>query len=128
MEKNEDGELEPNYKEGLFVGEYEDGAYIIYNHLDITVKTHQVSNGDELRIVGFEVEQKSIQSGSPVSTKSIRDRQPKQYIKLANGEYDEMEEGLTFSYSIKTVNDEATEWSHRLDHYYAVGKYDVHMK
>ena len=39
-----------------------------------------------------------------------------------------MDEGLIFSYSIKTVNDEMTEWSHRMDHYYMIGKYDVHMK
>ena len=56
MEKNEDGELEASYKEGLYIGKkYEDGSYIIYNHLDITVKTHEVASGDELRIVGFEV-------------------------------------------------------------------------
>lgn len=58
MQKNEEGELEANFKEGLFVGRKNesDNSYVIYNHLDITVKTHHVSNGDELRIVGFEVE------------------------------------------------------------------------
>ena len=39
-----------------------------------------------------------------------------------------MSEGLIFSYSIKTVNDDTTEWASRMDHYYAIGKYDVHMK
>ena len=36
--------------------------------------------------------------------------------------------GILFSYSIKTVNDESTKWASRLDHYYSIGKYDVHMK
>ena len=35
---------------------------------------------------------------------------------------------MTFSYSVKTVNDETTTWATRMDHYYAIGKYDVHMK
>ena len=56
MEKNEDGELEANFKEGLYIGtRKEDNSMIIYNHLDMTVKTHKVSNGDELRVVGFEI-------------------------------------------------------------------------
>lgn len=37
-------------------------------------------------------------------------------------------EGIMFSYSIKTVNDETTTWANRMDHYIAIGKYDVHMK
>ena len=56
IEKNEEGIPEPSYKEGILVGnKYEDNSYIIYNHLDITVKTHEVTAGDEVRIVGFEV-------------------------------------------------------------------------
>ena len=128
MEKNEDGELEANFKEGLYIGKkYEDGSYIMYNHLDITVKTHEVSAGDELRVVGFEIQQRSVKNGFLQAHENIG-RAPEQYLKLANGNYEEMEEGLIFSYSIKTVNDESTEWSHRMDHYYTIGKYDVHMK
>jgi len=100
MKKNNEGEMEPEYKEGLFIGDnLSDGSYIIYNHLAITVKTHNVSNGDEIRIVGFEIEQKSIktQEGTGYDDSEFA---PKQYIKLANGEYDPLENGLTFSYSI----------------------------
>ena len=39
-----------------------------------------------------------------------------------------MEDGIIFSYSMKTVLNDETEWSHRMDHYFAIGKYDVHMK
>ena len=62
MERNEDGDLEPNFKEGIYVGDYDhvNDITLIYNHLDITVKVHHVVGGDEVRIVGFEVEQKSI--------------------------------------------------------------------
>ena len=127
FEKNEEGNLEPSYKEGLYVGKkYEDNSYIIYNHLDIVVKTHEVSAGDEVRIVGFAATPRSIKSGSAGT--GNHGSAPEQYIKLANGQYDDMDDGLIFSYSISTVNDEATDWSHRMDHYYIIGKYDVHMK
>ena len=127
MEKNEEGKLEPSYKEGLYVGKkYEDNSYIIYNHLDIVVRTHEVSAGDEVRIVGFAVTPRSIKSGSAGT--GNHGSAPEQYIKLANGEYDDMDDGLIFSYTISTVNDETTDWSHRMDHYYIIGKYDVHMK
>ena len=128
MEMNDEGELEANFKEGLFVGKkYNDGSYVIYNHLDITVKTHHVSNGDEMRIVGLEVEQRSIANGESLY-KGGSKKASEQYVKLANGQYEDMGDGLLFSYSIKTVNDESMEWSHRMDHYFAIGKYDVHMK
>ena len=72
MEKNGEGELEANFKEGLYIGENKaDGSYTIFNHLDITVKTHHVSNGDELRIVGFEIEPKSIKSFSPLDRDTL---------------------------------------------------------
>ena len=37
-------------------------------------------------------------------------------------------EGIYFSYSWETINDESTTWAHRFDQYYEVGRYDVHMK
>ena len=40
----------------------DDKKIILYNHLDITVKIHHVVGGDEVRVVGLEVEQKSIDS------------------------------------------------------------------
>jgi len=56
LEKNENGDLEPNFKEGIYVGNITaDGSTILYNHLDITVKIHHVTGGDEVRVVGLEV-------------------------------------------------------------------------
>ena len=71
MDRNDKNELEANFKEGLFIGECTNGSCKIFNHLDITIKTHHVSNGDEIRIVGFEVEQKSIKSFSPLDRDTL---------------------------------------------------------
>lgn len=77
MEINEEtGELEPNYKEGNLIGKHTyskilGSDYILYNHLSITVKTHEVTAGDELRIVGFEVEPKSIAFGSSIDKDTL---------------------------------------------------------
>ena len=40
----------------------------------------------------------------------------------------DVSDGIYFSCSWKTVNDASTTWAHRFDHYYEIGKYDVHMK
>ena len=67
MEVNPDSkELEANFKEGIYVGKLDrsDGSLLIYNHLAMTVKTHHVTGGDEMRVVGFEIEPKSIAFGS----------------------------------------------------------------
>lgn len=46
-----------NFKEGIFVGNHNpDGSIYIHNHLEFIVKVHHVHGGDEVRIVGFEVE------------------------------------------------------------------------
>ena len=37
-----------------------------------------------------------------------------------------MDEGILFSYSIKTVSDPDTTWMNRMDHYYQIGKFEVH--
>ena len=129
MEKNaESGEYEANYKEGIFVGAHNShNEYVIYNHLDITVKTHHVSGGDEVRIVGLEVTPRSIKAGSSLDAGRI-ESQPQEILKFSNGDLADITSGITFSYSIKTINDETTTWASRMDHYYAIGKYDVHMK
>lgn len=58
MVRNDDGDLEPNFKRGIHVGhfDFDELSAIIFNHLDITVKIHHVFGGDEVRVVGFEVE------------------------------------------------------------------------
>ena len=58
-----------NYKEGIYVGKYNtDGSTILYNHLELVIKTHHVSGGDEVRIVGFEVTPYSIEHGSSLDS------------------------------------------------------------
>ena len=55
------------------------------------------------------------------------DDAPPQVIKYANGTWEDYTHGgIIFSYEIKTINDETTTWANRMDHYYAIGKYDVH--
>ena len=59
MDRDEkSNELSVNFKEGIFVGYHnrEDRSVMIYNHLAMTVKVNHVHGGDEVRIVGFEVE------------------------------------------------------------------------
>jgi len=131
MERNEKtGELEANYKQGNLLGEHtRDSAganYLLYNHLSITVKTHHVAAGDELRIVGFEVEPKSIKLGGSLVVDSL-DQQEPQWLKR-HGKTVDLEDGILFSYSIRTVNDETTTWASRMDHYYSFGREDVHMR
>ena len=34
---------EPNFKEGIYVGQHQkDGSYLLYNHLAFNIKTHHV--------------------------------------------------------------------------------------
>ena len=58
MEKNsETGQLEANFKEGIYIGgKDKDGSTFLYNHLIMTIKIHHVTGGDEIRIVGYEIE------------------------------------------------------------------------
>jgi hypothetical protein len=68
MEKNtETGELEANFKEGILIGLHQ------ADNSSITVKTHKVTNGDELRVVGFEVEPFSIRTGSSLKEDTLFD-------------------------------------------------------
>ena len=58
LEPDKNGELKTNFKEGLYVGNITtDGQNrtILYNHLDITVKTHHVTGGNQVRVVGLEI-------------------------------------------------------------------------
>ena len=92
MVKNEESdELEASFKEGIFVGtHHEDGAVTINNHLAITVKTHHVTGGDEVRVVGFEVEPKSVASTGNLAASRI-DNQPMEYlVKAENSSKDVM--------------------------------------
>ena len=52
---------------------------MIYNHLYITVRTHWEAGSDNQRIVGFEVEPRSIANGKS-TTYDPEDKQEKQYL------------------------------------------------
>ena len=43
-------------------------------------------------------------------------------------DYTDLSNGVFFSYSITTLNDETTTWATRMDHYFTIGKFDVHMR
>ena len=129
MPKESGDGTEVNFREGILVGTHtpEDVLTMtINNHLHFTVKVHHVPGGDEVRIVGFEVEPMSIAKGSPLDLETLRD-QPKQYLRK-DGVPTDVSEGVVFSYSWTTINDESTTWAHRFDQYYEIGKYDVHVK
>ena len=86
LRDKETNELSVEYKDGIFIGEHnkEDTSIILYNHLDFTVKVQHVHGGDEVRIVGFEVEQFSIKEGSSLDPNYLT-LQPKQYLRRPNG-------------------------------------------
>ena len=54
------------YTEGLMLAKYDllKQEIRVMNHLDITVEVHGGITGDRLKIVGFDVEPKSIDWGS----------------------------------------------------------------
>ncbi len=79
-----------------------------------------------MRIVGFEVTQYSIGSGGSISSDTLHLQEPF-YLKKG-GKIVDIGDGVQFSYSIKTTNDETTTWANRMDHYYSIGKFDVHMR
>ena len=79
-----------------------------------------------MRIVGFEVTQYSIGSGGSLSSDTLHLQEPI-YLKKG-GKIVDIGDGVKFSYSIKTTNDETTTWANRMDHYYSIGKFDVHMR
>ena len=61
----ESGAVHTSYGDGIPVGKVvfdaisQQGRHILYNHLNILVKTQPVPESNELRIVGFEVEPRS---------------------------------------------------------------------
>ena len=66
------GERVVDFRDGIPVGEFfTDGPVRIFNHLSFTVRVNHVSGGDEMRIVGFEVEPMSIARGSRLSLETL---------------------------------------------------------
>ncbi len=85
------------------------------------MKTHKVTASETVRIVGFEILPRSIANGSSLSPETI-DKQPPQLLSKG-AVYEKLDEGILFSYSIKTVQDPKTTWASRMDHYYSIGKF-----
>ena len=124
--KTEDANLD--YDDGVFVGKRDDQEYFMYNHLQIKVREHKVQEGDEYRIVGFEVIPHSIKPGSDLSKiLSFSDAKGCSVVGK-DGNLARYPNGVTFSYSIERHLDENTDWAHRFDHYSTFVKYDVAMK
>lgn len=98
MNDEETGFSYPDYQEGIPIGEYNPVTkeLIIYNHLVITVKTHFAGGTNGQRIVGFEVEPRSVHKDS-------FDRIEKEWdVDLPKAILTDKEE-IIFSYSVYTV-------------------------
>lgn len=110
--------MKADYQHGIPIGEYnrEKSEIIIYNHLVMTVKTHWEAGSDNQRIVGFEIEPKSVDYRETLQYDPL-DRQTKQILKAGKQ--------FKFTYEIKTVNDETTFWAHRMDHYFKIGNHQI---
>ena len=101
---------------------------LLNNHLDITVEVHGGITGDRIKIVGFEIEPRSIDwDGNPCNeTKwGEGDINPKIWkIQDTSGpegaKYD-----IYYTYSIRTVNSTDL-WANRFDHYLKAGNDKVH--
>ena len=113
--------MEVNHREGILVGELTNGSEgwetTLNNHLHFTVKVHHVPGGDEVRIVGFEVQPFSIKAGSSLDYETLH-LQPKQVMETIRGvkqSPSDISDGIYFSYSWHTVNDQTTTWAHRFD-------------
>ena len=113
------GKIHPDYEDGIPIGYFDaaSGRYVVYNHLHMVVKTHSVESSNKQRIVGFEVEPRSV--GDPERNPLAFDpRLPKKF--LADGAE------LDFTYSVETVNDPTTTWAARMEHYMKVGNERIH--
>ena len=117
-----------DYDEAFFVGKRkEDGTIVLYNHLVFRGYMHDVHGGDERRIVGFEGEQYSIDSGEDPN-KWISKTHRELVLRDASGKYMDHKEGILFTYSRIAIKNDNMKWKNRYDHYYNFGRFDVHMK
>ena len=94
------------YTEGLQVAQY-DVLYRqlrVMNHLDITVEIHAGITGDQYKIVGFDVEPKSIDWGDNPCRKLDDDplnTLPKMIYKAGNDTEGIPESKVTYTYSVR---------------------------
>jgi len=122
--RDADGESILDYYGGIPVGYYDQGqlsgesSNIIYNHLDITVETHQTAEGHQ-RIVAFDVEPFSLKDDENRFIFSQKYQQPHNVL--------EVDKKVTFTYSITTRVNKNLTWQTRLDHYMKTGNDDIHL-
>ena len=84
----------------------------------MTIRTHFEAGTDNQRIVGFEVEPRSVAYYKDTAY-DPENKQEKHYLKE--------KEPILFTYSVTTINDGTTLWANRMDHFYKIGNHNVHM-
>ena len=107
------------YTEGLKMSKYDmvSRNLRIMNHLDITVEVHGGITGDRLKIVGFDVEPKSIDWGTnPCGKFTTPDDPPKMIYAPANETAGDPPMNVHFTYSVRIKKSDLL-WTHRFDHF-----------
>lgn len=112
-----------DYYGGIPIGIYDSSTEfefknVIYNHLDITVETHETPEGHQ-RIVAFDVEPFSLKDDDNRFIFSERYNQPLNVLEVGKK--------VTFTYSITTKVNKNLTWQTRLDHYTKAGNDEIHL-
>ena len=107
------------YTEGLKLSKYDllTKQLRVMNHLDITVEVHGGITGDRLKIVGFDVESKSIDWGSnPCGKFSNPNDIPKMIYTATNETAGDPPMKVHYTYSVRIKKSNLL-WTHRFDHF-----------
>ncbi|XP_067141466.1 transmembrane 9 superfamily member 4 [Centruroides vittatus] len=116
---------QPQYEHGYKLGFVEDGVSYINNHLKLILKYHVQTPGENYRVVGFEVETKSVDYTEIKRDKannakcSIPERPKRQSINLQG------ETKLLFTYEVKW-EESNIRWASRWDIYLAMSDVQIH--
>lgn len=116
---------QPQYEHGYKLGFVEDGVSYINNHLKLILKYHVQTPGDNYRVVGFEVETKSVDYSEIKREKTnsakctIPERPKRQSINLQG------ETKLLFTYEVKWESSNIR-WASRWDIYLAMSDVQIH--
>eukprot|EP01114_Cavostelium_apophysatum_P022696 TRINITY_DN829_c0_g1_i1.p1 TRINITY_DN829_c0_g1~~TRINITY_DN829_c0_g1_i1.p1 ORF type:complete len:637 (-),score=175.06 TRINITY_DN829_c0_g1_i1:148-2058(-) len=109
-------------------GKDEDANYYLNNHIDIKVLWHTDKTYEGYRIVGFEVQPKSIQhsgdfkEGSLPSTCNDRATASNLLLQVAKGE----QLRVVYTYSVTWDEDTTVDWSHRWSRYVLNTEAQIH--
>ncbi|KAJ2724579.1 hypothetical protein GGI07_001832 [Coemansia sp. Benny D115] len=107
------GATNKEYQTGFALGTFDQGEAYLNNHVDMNILYESVDNAGR-RIVGFEVYPRSIKSNN-LGCDSIEKLQ--------------LDDGLrkvTYTYSVKWIEDNTVSWSHRWDRYLVAQQAQVH--